>query len=129
VLALSQERISQPVRERLQTGTRMCGNVHVGAVDKEKTSLHVLKCTTDCLSNLYNPDQISRGGPFLPKKNGSLGTIFPLKISVQGTNIFRTKIPVTVPRLQPHPRNKGLVSTVCACIQLEFVDYIVLYLY
>ena len=39
-LALSQERISQPVRERLQMGTRMYGNVE--AVDKEKTSLHVL---------------------------------------------------------------------------------------
>jgi len=41
--------------------TRMCGTV--GAVNKEKTSLHV-----DCLSNLHNPDQISRGGQFLPKK-------------------------------------------------------------
>ena len=40
----------------------------VGAVDKEKTSLHVLKFTRDCLSNLHNPDQTSRGGPFLPKK-------------------------------------------------------------
>ena len=29
-----------PVRERLQMGTRTCGTV--GAVDKEKTSLHVL---------------------------------------------------------------------------------------
>ena len=37
-LALSQERTSQPVRERLQTGTRTCG----GAVDKKKTSIHVL---------------------------------------------------------------------------------------
>ena len=42
-------------------GTRMCGNV--GAVDKEKTSLHV-----DCLSKLHDPGQISRGRPFLPKK-------------------------------------------------------------
>jgi len=37
---LSQERTSQAVRERLQTGTRMCGTV--GVVDKGKTSLHVL---------------------------------------------------------------------------------------
>jgi len=42
-------------------GTKMCGNV--GAVDKEKTSLHV-----DCLSKLHDLDQISRGRPFLPKK-------------------------------------------------------------
>ena len=42
-------------------GTKMCGNV--GAVDKEKTSLHV-----DCLSKLHDLDQISRGGPLLPKK-------------------------------------------------------------
>ena len=44
-------------------GTRMCGNV--GAVDKEKTSLHVLNVPE---TDLHNPDQISRGGPFLPKK-------------------------------------------------------------
>ena len=30
------------------------------------------------------------------RKNGSWGTIFPPKISVRGTKIFRTKIPVTV---------------------------------
>ena len=61
-LALSQERTSQPIRERLQMGLRMCGNV--GAVDKEKTSLHLLNVP----QTVHNPDQISRGGPFLLKK-------------------------------------------------------------
>jgi len=61
-----------------------------------KDFLTCVKCTTDSLSNLHDPDQVSRGGPFLLKKNGSWGTIFPLKILVQGTKIFRSKIPVTV---------------------------------
>ena len=55
----------QPVRERLQMGTRMCGTV--GAVDKEKTSLYVLNAPLT-VSNLHDPDQMSMGGPFLPKK-------------------------------------------------------------
>ena len=33
-----------------------------------KDFLTCIKCTRDCISNLHNPDQISRGGPFLPKK-------------------------------------------------------------
>jgi len=33
-----------------------------------KDFLTCIKCTRDCLSNLHNPNQISRGGPFLPEK-------------------------------------------------------------
>jgi len=33
-----------------------------------KDFLTCIKCTRDCLSNLHNPDQVSMGGPFLPKK-------------------------------------------------------------
>jgi len=65
----------------------------VGAVDKEKTSLHVLNVPLT-VSNLHDLDQISRGGPFL-QKSGSWETIFSMKISVRETKIFRTKIPVT----------------------------------
>ena len=43
----------------------MCGTV--GTVDKEKTSLHVLNVPLT-VSNLHDPDQISRGRPLLPKK-------------------------------------------------------------
>jgi len=46
-------------------GTRMCATV--GAVDKEKTSLHVLNAPLT-VSNLHDLDQISQGGPFLLKK-------------------------------------------------------------
>ena len=89
---VGQERTSQPVRERLQMGTRMCGNV--GAVDKEKTSLHVLN-----IQQIVFPICITRtkfpGADHFYQKNGSCGTIFLLKISVWGTKIFTTKIPVT----------------------------------
>ena len=81
-----------PVRERLQMGTRTCGTV--GAVDKEKTSLHVLNVPLTvfpiCMTRTKFP-----GMDHFYRKNGSWGTIFPLKISVRGTKIFRTKIPVT----------------------------------
>jgi len=49
---------------------------------------------TDYLSNLHNLDQIP-GADHFYRRNGSWGTIFPLKISVRGNKIFRTKIPVT----------------------------------
>ena len=75
-------------------GTRMCGNV--GAVDKEKTFLTCIKGTRDCLSNLHNPDQISRGGPFLPKK-WVLGDHFSTENFGPGDQNFRTKIPATGP--------------------------------
>ena len=91
-LVLSQERTSQPVRERLQMGTRMCGNV--GAVDKERTSLHVLNVPETafpiCITRTKFP-----GADHFYRKNGSWGTIFPPKFLVWGTKIFRTKIPVT----------------------------------
>ena len=78
---VGQERTSQPVRERLQMGTRTwtCRSSRQG-----KDFLTCIKCITDCLSNLHDSDQIS-----------TWGTIFPPKISVRGTKIFRTKIPVT----------------------------------
>jgi len=73
-------------------GTRMCGNV--GAVDKEKTSLHVLNVPQTvfpiCKTRTKFP-----GADHFYQKNGSWGTIFPLKISVQGTKILRTKTLVT----------------------------------
>jgi len=92
--AVPGERASQRGRERLQMGTRMCGNV--GAVNKEKTSFHVLN-----VRQTVFPIGITRtkfpGAENFYRKNGSWGTIFLLKISVRGTKIFRTKIPVTVP--------------------------------
>jgi len=73
-------------------GTRMCGNV--GAVDKEKTFLHVLNVPQTifliCVTRAKFP-----GEDHFNQKNGSWGTIFPLKILVWGSKIFRTKILVT----------------------------------
>jgi len=87
---LSQEKTSQPGRERLQMGTRMCRNV--GEVDKEKTLILNVPQTVFpiCITQNKFP-----GAEYFYRKNGSWETIFPLKISVWGTKIFRTKIPVT----------------------------------
>jgi len=62
-----------------------------------KDFLTCIQYTTDWLSNLHDPDQISRGMTTFTEKNGSQGTIFPLKISVRGTQTFRTKIPAKIP--------------------------------
>jgi len=68
----------------------MCGTV--GAVDKEKTSFHVLlnvplSVFPICMTRTKFP-----GTDHFYRKKWVLGD---LKISVQGTEIFRTKIPVT----------------------------------
>jgi len=70
----------------------MCGNV--GAVEKEKTSLHVLNVPETAFPLCRTRTKFP-GADHFYRKNVSWGTIFPLKISVRGTKIFRTKIPVT----------------------------------
>ena len=70
--AVPGERTSQRGRERLQMGTRMCGNV--GAVDKEKTSFHVLNvretafpiCITgpNFQGRTIFTEKMSPGGPY-----------------------------------------------------------------
>ena len=87
--------------EKLPTSQRKApdGNKDVwkcGSSRQGKDFLTCIQCTTDCLSNLHDPDQISRGvTTFTDKMTRS--SIFPLKISVRGTQTFRTKIPVKTP--------------------------------
>ena len=66
-----------------------------------KYFLTCIKCTTDFLSNLHDPLTKFPGVDHFYRKSGSWGTIFPLKMSVQGTKIFRTKISVTVHATSP----------------------------
>jgi len=52
-------------------------------------------CSTNCLSICMTQTKFP-GVDHFYRKSGSWGTIFPQKILVWGTKIFRTKIPVTV---------------------------------
>jgi len=78
----------------------------------EKTSLHVLNVPETVFPICITQTKFPWVDHFY-QKNGSWGTIFALKISVRGTEIFRTKIPVTGLN---HPWDKLIPGTSTPCI-------------